>query len=67
MGDILKFLLFLLLALILIPIILLLGWGLWALLSLIFGGMVISVDWDAILCILMILCVVVFIIWCLAS
>ena len=32
MGDILKFLLFLLLALILVPIILLLGWGLWALL-----------------------------------
>ena len=67
MGDILKFLLFVLLALILIPIILLLGWGLWALLSLIFGGMVISVDGDAILCLLMILCVVAFIIWCLAS
>ena len=67
MGDILKFLLFLLLALILIPIIFLLGWGLWALLSLIFGGLVISVDWDVILCILMILGVVAFIIWCLAS
>lgn len=67
MGDILKFLLFLLLALILIPIIFLLGWGLWALLSLIFGGLVINVDWDVILCILMILGVVAFIIWCLAS
>ena len=67
MGDILKFLLFLILALILIPIILLLGWGLWALLSLIFGGVGMSVDGDAIICILMILCVVAFIIWCLAS
>ena len=67
MGDILKFLLFLLLALILIPIIILFGWGLWALLSLIFGGMAISIDWSSIFGILLILGLVAFIIWCLAS
>ena len=67
MGDILKFLLFILLALILIPIIILLGWGLWALLSLIFGGMAISIDGSSIFGILLILGLVAFIIWCLAS
>lgn len=67
MGDILKFLLALFLILLILPFIIGLGWLVWQLILLIFGGVCASVALESILGVLLIIALIGFIIWCLAS
>lgn len=67
MGDILKFLLALFLILLILPFIIGLGWFVWQLILLIFGGVCVGVALDSILGVLLIIALIGFIIWCLAS
>ena len=67
MGDILKFLLALFLILLILPFVIGLGWLVWQLLALIFGGVCVGIALDSILGVLLIIVLIGFIIWCLAS
>ena len=67
MGDILKFLLGLFLVLLILPFIIGLGWLLCQIVALIFGLGCITIAWDSILEVLLVLGLVAFFIWCLAS
>ena len=67
MGDILKFLLALFLILLILPFIIGLGWLVWQLILLIFGGVCVDIVLESILGFLLIIAIVGFIIWCLAS
>ena len=67
MGDILKFLLALFLILLILPFIIGLGWLVWQLILLIFGGVCVDIALESILGFLLIIAIVGFIIWCLAS
>ena len=67
MGDILKFLLALFLILLILPFIIGLGWLVWQLILLIFGGVCVGIAAESILGVLLIIALIGFIIWCLAS
>lgn len=67
MGDILKFLLGLFLVLLILPFIIGLGWLVWQLFALILGGACVAIAWDSILGVILVIGLIAFIIWCLAS
>lgn len=67
MGDILKFLLALFLILLILPFIIGLGWLVWQLILLIFGGVCVDILLKSILGFLLIIALIGFIIWCFAS
>ena len=67
MGDILKFLLALFLILLILPFIIGLGWLVWQLILLIFGGVCVDIVLESILGFLLIIAIVGFIIWCFTS
>ena len=67
MGEILKFLLALFLILLILPFIIGLGWLVWQLILLIFGGVCVDIVLESILGFLLMIAIVGFIIWCLAS
>ena len=67
MGEILKFLLARFLILLILPFIIGLGWLVWQLILLIFGGVCVDIVLESILGFLLMIAIVGFIIWCLAS
>ena len=67
MGDILKFLLALFLILLILPFIIGLGWLVWQLFALILGGVCINIAWESIFGFLLVIALIGFVIWCLAS
>ena len=67
MGEILKFLLALFLILLILPFIIGLGWLVWQLFALIFGGVCIGIAWESVFGFLFVIALIGFIIWCFAS
>lgn len=67
MGDILKFLLTLFLILLVLPFIIGIGWVVWQLIILLFGGVCIGIAWESVFGFLFVIALIGFIIYCLAS
>lgn len=67
MGDILKFLLTLFLILLVLPFIIGIGWVVWQLIILLFGGACIGISWESVFGFLFVIALIGFIIYCLAS